>query len=263
METIGLILGVVAGLALGVMGGGGSILTVPILVYFIGINPVLATSYSLFIVGTSSLIGALSYMKNKLVALPMVVLFGLPSMHSVYTTQKYILPSIPEQLDILGWSISKDLAIMLLFSITMIAASISMIKGRKERHRELGFIKYPLMAIYGTIVGVVAGMVGAGGGFLIVPSLVVFGRLPMKMAVGTSLSIICIQSISGFIGKYEISQGQIEWNFLLLFTAMVVLGIFIGLYCSRYISGSKLKPAFGWFVLTMGLFILSKEILKY
>lgn len=262
-EVVGFILGIVAGVALGVMGGGGSILTVPILVYFLSVQPVLATSYSLFIVGTSAMIGAISYARYKLVNYELIMKLGVPSMIAVYVTQRYILPAIPQTMDFNFFVLDKDVWVMILFALTMIAASRSMIKGRKEKHVDLGFWKHPLTILQGLGIGVLAGMVGAGGGFLLVPALILIGKLPMKQAVGTSLSIICIQSLLGFIGKHNESHSLIDWNFLLLFTSMVVLGIFAGLYLSKYISGKRLKPAFGWFVLVMGAFILSKEILNF
>ena len=262
MEILGWIMAVVIGLTLGLLGGGGSILTVPVLVYLLGINPVTSTGYSLFIVGLSALFGAVSYYRKDLIDVKTGSIFGIPAIAGVYMSRKLLVPAIPEELFGVGdFMLTKNIAIMVLFALMMIAASYSMIKGRKDNGQETEEQKfnYPLILLEGLVVGVLTGLVGAGGGFLIIPALVVLSKLPMKMAIGTSLAIIAVKSLIGFIG--DIQNYSIDWAFLLSFSALAVIGIFVGTKLSNVIPGQKLKPIFGWFVLVMGVYILGREIL--
>ena len=179
---------VLIGVTLGLIGGGGSILTVPVLVYLLGIAPLLATSYSLFIVGTSSLVGALKTARLGLVEYRTAVIFGIPAILAVYMTRVYMVPAIPAEVTRMGNFIVTDrMAIMLLFAAMMILAAVSMIRPRKNRTETEGKqqFNYPLILLEGVGVGVLTGLVGAGGGFLIIPALVMLSKLPMKMAVGT------------------------------------------------------------------------------
>lgn len=262
MEIAGYISSICIGIALGLIGGGGSILTVPVLVYLFSIDAVLATAYSLFVVGTTSIIGSFSYFKKALVNIRTAIVFGIPSIIAIYLTRAYILPALPNEIFHIGdFILTKNMMVMLLFAILMIVASYSMIK--KDRPRIEGVLaeqrfNYPLILIEGTVVGILTGIVGAGGGFLIIPALVVLGKLPMKEAVGTSLVIIAAKSLIGFFG--ESNESTINWTFLLIVTGFAIVGIFIGMALSRKIDGDKLKPAFGWFVLLMGIYILIKEI---
>lgn len=262
LEILGYAAASLIGISLGLIGGGGSILTVPVLAYLIGLDAVTSTAYSLFVVGLSSLVGSFNYMKKQLVSFKTALIFGLPALMAVFLTRKFLVPALPESFFTVGsFVFTKDIAIMVLFAILMIAASISMIRGRKESE-DLGEeqkFNYPLILLEGAVVGVLTGLVGAGGGFLIIPALVVLSKLPMKMAVGTSLLIIAVKSLVGFLG--DVSNMEIDWTFLSIFSAISVVGIFIGGYLSNFISGAKLKPAFGWFVLIMGMYILGKEIL--
>ena len=261
LDLLGYFGALLIGLVLGLIGGGGSILTVPVLVYLLSINPVTATAYSLFVVGTSSLVGAANSMKKKLVDFRTATVFAIPAFIAVYGTRKWLVPAIPEYLFTLGgFEVTKGIGIMLFFAIIMIVASISMIKGsRKEKLPETKVrYNYPLIIIEGFVVGVLTGIVGAGGGFLIVPALVLLAKLPMKKAVATSLFIIAVKSLIGFIGDVE--NLEIDWMFLLIFTALSIIGIFIGGYLNKFIDGKKLKKGFGWFVLIMGIYIILKEI---
>jgi len=248
------------GLTLGLLGGGGSILTVPILVYLLAINPVTATAYSLFVVGVTSLVGAIRNMMNGMVDTKVAVVFAVPALIAVYLTRRYLVPAIPEELfDVGSLTITKDLAIMIFFAIIMLAASYTMIKGRKEVAVDAKQqLKVPLILLEGSVVGVLTGIVGAGGGFLIIPALVLFANLPMKRAVATSLLIIAVKSLIGFLG--DVQTLEIQWTFLLTFTGLSIVGIFIGIYLNRFIDGKKLKKAFGWFVLIMGIYIITKEL---
>ncbi len=268
MIYAGYIASILIGITLGLIGGGGSILTVPVLVYLLGVEPVMATAYSLFIVGISSLIGAYTKFKEGLVHLKTSLIFGIPSIAAVYVTRKFILPAIPDVLlSIDEFQVTKPLFLMLLFAILMVFASISMIRGDKEKsgntdmdvkHLQLKF-NYPLILIEGTVVGVLTGLVGAGGGFLIIPALVMLSKLPMKMAVGSSLLIIAAKSLIGFVGDIQTAASQMDWMLLIIVSALAIVGIFIGNRLSLNINGNKLKKGFGWFVLTMGIYILIKE----
>lgn len=250
------------GLSLGMIGGGGSVLTVPVLVYVMGISPLLSTSYSLFIVGVTALVGAMQYAKNKLVDYKTGLLFGLPSIIAVYTTRKFLVPLIPEHVLTIGsLDITKQIFVMALFALLMITASISMILPAKEKpsHKNYsGSLFYIAVILEGVLVGGLTGLVGAGGGFLIIPALVLLAGLPMKLAVGTSLMIIALKSLIGFTG--DMGHYNLDWSTLLLFTVFAIVGMFAGTALSKKISGAKLKPAFGWFVLVMGIFILVNEI---
>lgn len=263
LEIFGYVGALLIGLSLGLIGGGGSILTVPVLAYLFGFSPVMATAYSLFVVGTTSLAGSYSFYKRGLVSLKTALVFGIPSMAMVYLTRAFIVPAIPDSLITLGdFEITKSIFIMVLFAALMVFASISMIRTKKATDVKKAEVpqkfNYPGILMEGAVVGLLTGLVGAGGGFLIIPALVIFSKLDMKMAVGTSLLIIAAKSLFGFLG--DVSNYDIEWNFLLLFTAVSVVGIFIGSALSKKIDGGKLKKGFGFFVLVMGVYILVKEL---
>jgi uncharacterized membrane protein YfcA len=262
LEIIGYIAAIFMGLSLGLIGGGGSILTVPILVYLFHIDPVLATAYSLFIVGATSLFGSFSHIKLGNIHWRTAFVFGIPSIISVFLTRMYLVPAIPNPIfTVAGHEVSKATGLLVLFAVIMLAASYSMIrKQKKAAEADIDEVKYnyPLILAEGAIVGVVTGLVGAGGGFLIIPALVLLAKLPMKKAVGTSLMIIAAKSLIGFMGDLR-GDEVIDWKFMLIFTAIAVVGIFTGSYLSSKISNDKLKPVFGWFVLVMGVYILLKE----
>ncbi len=251
------------GLSLGLIGGGGSILTVPILVYLFSVDAVLATAYSLFVVGLTSLIGSFSHMRLGNIHWRTAIVFGIPSIISVYLTRAYVVPAIPDPVFHLGdAAVSKAHAILLLFAVIMLLASYSMIRKRvvMENEEAEPRYNYPLILLEGIVVGAVTGLVGAGGGFLIIPALVLLAKLPMKQAVGTSLIIIAAKSLIGFTGDLKGNQ-VIDWRFLLIFSLIAMVGIIAGSMLSRNISNEKLKPAFGWFVLVMGVYIIAKEMM--
>jgi uncharacterized membrane protein YfcA len=263
MEILGYVLASLVGISLGLIGSGGSILTVPILVYVMGVNPVLATAYSLFIVGSTALVGGVQSAIQKRVDFKTVLIFGIPSIAAVYATRMWLVPIIPKELFSIGsFVITKPIALMILFAVVMILASVSMIRpGKKKEIDENApmIYNYPMILLEGTLVGILTGLVGAGGGFLIIPALVLLARMPMKLAVGTSLFIIAAKSLIGFIGDLQGSE-VIDWQLLAGFTASAVVGIFIGILLSKKIPGEKLKKAFGWFVLVMGIYIIVKEV---
>lgn len=259
-EVFGYLGALIIGLILGLTGGGGSILTVPILVYVLLIDPVIATAYSLFIVGTTSAFGATQNYFKGLVDVKTGFLFAIPSFIAVFLTRRYFLPLIPDNMidtDLIV--LTKDKFLMLFFAAIMIYAAYSMLTKPKIVLREITQKKYIItLIIQNSIIGVIIGLVGAGGGFLIIPSLVLFARLPMKKAVGTSLFIITINSLIGFLG--DAHNPEIDWDFLFVFTSLSVIGIFIGIYLNKFINESQLKKGFGFFVLAMASFILFKEL---
>ncbi|MAP80770.1 MAG: permease [Aequorivita sp.] len=261
IEILGYFGALLVGVVLGLIGGGGSILTVPVMVYLFAINPVVATGYSLFVVGTTALFGAIRNMKKKMVDFKTALVFATPAFIAVFLTRRYLLPAIPENLFSIGnFEFTKDIAIMIFFAIVMLVASITMIKNKRPEPEAGAQIEYnyPLIIVQGIFLGFVTGAVGAGGGFLIIPALVLLAKLPMKKAVATSLLIIAVNSLIGFTG--DIFTLEIDWKFLLTFTAISILGIFIGIKLGTFINGKKLKKGFGWFVLLMGIYIIYKEV---
>ena len=262
MEIAGYIASVFIGISLGLIGGGGSILTVPVLVYLFGVQPVLATAYSLFVVGSTSLVGTFPKYKSGEVNLKTAFIFGLPAIAAVYATRAYIIPALPNEMFTIGtFVVTKALLMMLLFAVLMVFASVSMIGGKKtavQMETSKQKFNYPLILVEGAVVGVLTGLVGAGGGFLIIPALVILSKLPMKQAVGTSLLIIAAKSLIGFTG--DLGNETMDWSLLLTVTGLAIVGIFIGNILSKKVSADSLKKGFGWFVLVMGIYIIVKEL---
>ncbi len=266
MEIYGYLASILMGLSLGMIGGGGSILTVPILVYLFKIDPVLATAYSLFIVGLTALVGGGFYLKKGEVDLKTGLIFAVPSFVGVYLTRAYVIPHLPDPVFTIGsHAISKPLLIMLVFAVLMVVASVSMIKTKKissTAAKELSVKnRFLLISLEGLIVGGITGFVGAGGGFLIIPALVLLVGMPMKIAVGTSLFIIAAKSLLGFIGDLQ-HQAYIDWQLLLTVSSIAIVGLFVGILLSKKVSEKALKKGFGFFVLIMGALILFDQIQK-
>ncbi len=262
MELLGYFLAALVGISLGLIGSGGSILMVPILVYVFVINPVLATSYSLFVVGSTALVGAINNYRKGLVNIKTALLFGLTSVTTVFITRRFLMPRIPDVLFSIGsFKVKHDLATMVLFAILMLMASYAMIKGgSKNANAEANTSSTDTakLLLFGVVVGLTTGFLGAGGGFLIIPALVLILKTPMKKAVGTSLLIIALNSLIGFTG--DLSHIHINWKFLISISLIAIAGIFIGGALAKKIEGNKLKKGFGWFVLVMGVYIIIKEL---
>jgi uncharacterized protein len=261
VEIAGYIASLFIGLTLGLLGGGGSILTIPILVYLFQRDAITASAYSLFIVGVTSLTGAVSKYRDHLVNLRTGFIFGIPSILSIFVTRTWIVPAIPEALFTIGsFAFTKRMLFLGLFASLMMLASVSMIQERKETSGDPDHMRVSAIVLEGSLIGILTGLVGAGGGFLIIPALVFLTGLPFKTAVGTSLFIIAINSMAGFLGDV-LNHRIMEWGFLLRITALAVAGILLGNFFSKYISAHHLKKSFGWLTLAMGCWIIFKEFL--
>jgi uncharacterized membrane protein YfcA len=264
MEIIGYICATLVGVSLGILGSGGSILTVPIMVYLMDVNPVTATGYSLFVVGLSSAIGGIKYVRKNLVDIKTALVFAVPSIICVFLTRTFLMPAIPNPVFSSGeYSVSKELFIMILFAVLMILVAYNMIRnGSYKEPDETAYknMKRLWLVCIGFASGLLTGIVGVGGGFIIIPALVLLANVPVKMSVGTSLLIIAFNSISGFIGEVVEQHEKIDYKFLLLFSALSVGGIFIGFRVALQKSPAQIRKMFGWFVLVMGVGILVKEV---
>ncbi len=258
MELIGYFASILIGVSLGLIGGGGSILTVPVLVYLFAQPPIEATLYSLFIVGLSSAVGATTYLQSKLVKVKNALAFAVPSIASILLTRNFILPNLPEVLFSVGdFALTKSAFLLVVFAVLMILASIKMIVPSSLKADTAQGENLAMLALNGFGVGFITGLIGVGGGFLIIPSLVILAKLEMKEAVGTSLFIIALNSLIGFFGSLR--GVEADWLFLISISALAIVGMFIGTSLARRIDGNRLKPMFGWFVLVMGVFVLLKE----
>jgi uncharacterized protein len=248
------------GLSLGLIGAGGSILTIPVFVYILKIDPLASGIYSMFVVGICSMVGTIKSISNKLVDFTIAVQFGIPSVLGVFIARRLIYPAIPLQLfSLSGIMVTKKLLFMLCIAILMFTAAMRMltVSGKdqdiglqKEQKRGLLFIR-------GFLVGGLTGLLGIGGGFLIVPALYLWTKLTMKMVIGTTLLIITINSLFSFLTSY--SAASIDWGLLLKFSAGASLGILIGIRVAEKITGDYLKKIFGWFVLSISFFIVYKQ----
>ncbi|GAB4045742.1 sulfite exporter TauE/SafE family protein [Spirosoma litoris] len=261
-ELFGYASALVVGLVIGLAGGGGSILTIPIFVYIFSIPPILATTYSLFVVGSTSLVGSINHIWKKQVDLNVTAAFALPSFISVYLSRRFLVPALPDPLfQFEKFQLSKSDAILYFFAIVMVIAARAMIRSDRPEQGEAadGHPRYGSLALDGLAVGLLTGTIGAGGGFLIVPMLVLMAGLPIHRAVATSVLIIAVNSFVGFLG--DIHHTGLNWNFLLPFTGLSIIGIFAGMYLARFVAPDRLKKGFGWFVLVVALYIISREIL--
>ncbi|GGH74003.1 hypothetical protein HNQ91_003773 [Filimonas zeae] len=262
LPILGYVSAIGVGLSLGLIGGGGSILTVPILVFFFGIDPILATTYSLCIVGLTSAVGAFRYYRNGNIIFNIALLFGIPSLITVFIMRKWVMPSIPKHLCFIGkHDLIKSELLMVVFALLMIGTAVAMIrrKNTDENDNENFTPNKPLLVGQSILVGAITGFVGVGGGFLIIPSLVMFARLPVKKAVGTSLMIMTLSSLLGVMGDLT-RHVPLNTGFLFLFSAFTIIGILAGTYFNRFIKDNALRQTFGWFVLCMGFFIIIRFI---
>ncbi|MGI9454921.1 MAG: sulfite exporter TauE/SafE family protein [Aeoliella sp.] len=270
MEVFGYAAAILTGMALGLLGAGGSVLTMPTLVYLFGVEPVLATAYSLFVVGLTALGGASGYFRRGWIDFRAVVGFGVPSIVGVIFARRYVIPSLPDSLAI-GWGISltKDSLIMVAFALLMLGAGFAMVRDRSERYlltddqslSRRSSAWHFLVAAEGLVVGLITGIVGAGGGFLIVPGLVLLVGLPVRKAIGSSLTIIAAKSLLGSANEIA-AFSSVEWGFLLKFCLATSVGMGIGIGLTRFVSPHGLRKSFGALILFMGATILASEFLQ-
>ena len=259
MEIAGYVASLFIGISLGLIGGGGSILTLPVLVYLFGLTPGTAISYSLFVVGSTSLVGSVNSYRKGLIDFKTALLFGFSSVITVFVTRKFLIPLIPEIIPVGNYSFPFSILTMVLFAILMLLASVKMITAKPIKDEYIDTPKSFLsLMFYGIGIGLITGFLGAGGGFLLIPALVLILKLPMKKAIGTSLFIIALNSSVGFIA--DIGHYNIEWKFLLTISAIAITGVLTGGVLSKKIEGNKLKKGFGWFVLLMGIYIIIREL---
>ena len=251
------------GSVLSLLGAGGSILTMPVLVYLFSIPAVEATSYSLLLVGLTALLGSIGYFRQGTIDIKTAIIFGIPSILGVLLARHYLLPAIPDEFK-LGILITKDFVIMFVFSVLMILAALMMMKKnnpKKDDNQNVPKNKFALVMLEGLVVGGVTGFVGAGGGFLIIPALVLLAGLEMKIAVGTSLIIIALKSIIGFGGDV-IGGFQTDWIFVFYVMIATLVGVLVGNFLSRKFTGEQLKKYFGIMVLVIGFYIVTEQIIN-
>lgn len=259
MEIFGSLLAIIIGITLGMMGSGGSILTVPVLVYILHVDPNLSTTYSLFAIGVSSFIGSIVNFNKGTIDFRKVLNFGFPSIITVFLTRQFFLPFVPEVFTIGPWIIHQNTVLMIFFACVMILSAFSMINKKIEQNWKAEK-KYSKGATIGQGIGVgfITGVVGAGGGFLIIPALINFYKMPVTKAVSTSLAIIAINSLFGLVGDLE-KFTIFDWNLVLQYTGFLILGMFIGFYLTRFFNGNQLKTILGFLIFFVGIFIIFKE----
>ena len=259
-EFIGYTSAMIIGISLGLIGGGGSILAVPVLAYLFSIDEKTATAYSLFIVGSSALVGGVKQHLKGYVDWRTAFVFGIPAIVGVVIIRKFVIPVLPETLFVLdNFVFTRRMGMFGLFALLMIPAGVSMLQSKKEAPKSNVInYNYPLILLEGIAVGAITGLIGAGGGFLIIPALVLLANVEIKTAIGTSLIIIAVKSLIGFFIGDAFSM-NINWSFLSTFTALSLTGIFIGSYLSNYLNDERLKKGFGYFIFVMAIFIFYME----
>lgn len=238
-------LAVFVGISLGLLGGGGSILTVPLLAYVAGLDAQHAIATSLLVVGVTSAVGAITHARAGRVRWKIAAIFGAAAMAGAYGGGR-LAHLIPGNI------------LLIAFSVIMIAAAVAMLRGRRDLTDEsAGPLPVAKIILQGAVVGTISGLVGAGGGFLLVPALALLGGLPMPAAVGTSLVVISMQSFAGLAG--HLSTEAIDWKLAGMVTAAAVVGSIIGGLLTSRVDPAVLRKAFGWFVLAMAAFVLAEE----
>lgn len=256
----GYILTFLIGVVINLLGGGGSILSIPVLVYVVGVEPHLATSYSLFLVGVSSVIASIDNIRKRSILYKQALIFAFPAFVVTFFMRKYVIGQLPEVIFTLNdWQLTKDTAIMLFFAIVMLLTSITSIRGRKDPGNDIPTsYNYPMIFIQGIFVGFITGFVGAGGGFLIIPAMVFLARIPMRNAIATSLLVIAINASFGFLG--DLGTVPIDWKFLLLFVSFAILGVLAANPFKQKISNQSLRKAFGYLVLILAIIVIYSEL---
>ncbi len=247
MTVVALLLGAFIGLALGLMGGGGSILTVPIFVYILGIEAKTAIAMSLAVVGVTSFIGAIGHARANNVHARAAILFAPTAMIGTWLGTK-LASQMPA-----SWQLVLFAAIMLISASSMLRGGQTKTDQTKTDQTQIT-ISIPGLLLIGGFVGILTGVVGVGGGFLIVPALVLLAKLPMKQAIGTSLALIALNSLVGFIGN--LGHVMLDWRLMTEFILAASVGILIGIQLVKYVEANALKRSFGAFLVVIASFIL-------
>lgn len=260
---IGYTLAIAVGLTMGIMGSGGSILTLPIFVYLFHIEPIQALDYSLFTISIISLVGSVGHVHKKEIDFKTTALFILPSMLTVYITKQYILPNIPDSFPLYQNTISKDQIIMSLFAIIILASAFAMLRKRENKNRSRRVSNHIILLVsIGFITGLLTGLVGAGGGFIIVPALVLVLGINIKQATAASLFIITINATFGLLSNFK-QLDQINWTILIIFTGITLIGLMIGFQLKTKLKPENLKVVFGYFLGAIGIAIAGTEISQF
>ncbi|TKC09170.1 sulfite exporter TauE/SafE family protein [Pedobacter frigoris] len=264
MELIGYCACALIGISLGLIGAGGSILMVPVLVFLFRMPPVLATSYSLFVVGITSFFAATGKFRKGDVLVGSALTFGLTSMVAVVAIRQFVIPIMPKSFGHLGHAtLSYDLLSIVLFACLMILAAIVMINksGKTDCVTMEGSSSFMLSIPYALLIGTVTGFLGAGGGFILIPVMTLMLGMDIKKAVGTSLAVVALNSLSGFAN--DLNHVDINWKFLLVISAMALLGSIAGARIADRVNSKKLKAGFGWFILMLGILIITRECYSF
>ena len=250
----------IIGIAIGLLGAGGSILVMPVLVYILGLPPMIATTYSLGIVGISSVIAAMRTSREQKVNTKVILTFAFPAMFSIMIMRAFIMPALPKVLEIGTLLISIDSFSMIILSILMLISAQRMISQKKLQSDESHDISLSLLLLTGLCIGVLTGFTGIGGGFLIVPAMILIGRMNVKEAAFTSMILIAMNALPGFF--VDILNGKnLEWGLFTLLTIASVFGGYAGIMLSKRIRQDILRISFGIIIALLALFILFKELI--
>lgn len=250
IDILGFLAAILTGFILGAVGSGGSILAMPVLLFVFGVPATEATSYSLFIVGITAASGTIRAQRKSELSWPTVLRFGLPMLFAVILSRSVLLPSIPDAI----FNIDRDRIITVLFALLMLGAAKALWSGRKSE--KSGSRSPWLVILQGFATGILTGLVGAGGGFIIVPALILGLKLPMRLAVGTSLAIIAINSILGFSTDVIQAYIDIDWPLLLSFAGLSIVGLFIGSAVATKLPDRKVKKGFAVMVVLIAIALL-------
>ncbi len=264
MIFLGAIISLLIGIVLGLVGGGGSILTVPMVHYLFGTSMLLATTYSLIVVSIASGVGTLQRLPSKQVDFKQGLIFLVPSMSIAFLIRRFILPLIPQSFDFIGVQLSLEIIIALLLVGVMLFTAIRTLFSKREPSSEVPSIT--IVVLFGLLTGLLSGFIGAGGGFIIVPILMRLG-MDIRKAVGTSMFIISIQSAIALLGDVFNPQiaadGGIDWKLLSVITVLTVIGVFVGTYLQRHFSGKLLRQLFSYLLIAVALGVLTQKLILH
>lgn len=255
MVLLGYASALLMGLLLGLLGGGGSIFGVPILVYFFGLSPAVATGYALCVVGLTAFSGAFLYMRKGALDLRVLLRFAGPALPMVWFVRGYVVPSMPD----VFWGVRKDTFLLVFFACVMMLSAYMMLRKKHITEKsEVVEASWLRMFLASVSVGALTGFAGAGGGFLITPALLAFFNLPMHRAVATSLGVIACNAGIGFVADLYAGLA-VDLRFLAGFLTVTLLGMALGVRINPHVSVARLKALFGWIAFSVGFFMLVRE----